>query len=251
MNQIQPETIHSITNSNAEIHRLIQTGMSPLATNQSRSSRLTGNSSGMDSSPSPIIRFGGHSMRNYDYSTCANHCKCLCHKKRYLNTPRILSKALGVLFVQYSAHPMGTPSRCMETGCQAHYNFKAQVYYWFPVWLLSKMMAIHFMLTLYNEPVVSLTVRAVLPGSADLFQFTILDETEGLQRLFSNRSASPNDVEVLFGDSPLLVSSIFHRNPYNPTRRVSQSVLSNSHLYHLTYHNRRVNSGKTSGTLAL
>ena len=123
-------------------------------------------------------------------------------------TPRISNRALGALFIQYSGYPLWAHTGCTDTRCQVQYKFQAKVLYYFPAWLLSRMIAIQVMLTHFNESAVSLIIRAVVSSTADIFQLTHADDASGLQRLFSNRSASPNDVDILTSRSALQVSSV-------------------------------------------
>ena len=186
------------------MYRLIQTGMSSQPTYQPHSPRLAVGGRGTSASDFPVIRVSGHSMR--DHGICFDYCNCSCHKVHRFRTPQILTRALGALFVQCSGYPLESLVRCTDTRCQVQYKLNAKIHYWFPAWLLSRMMAIHFMLTLYNEPVVSLTVRVVVSGTADIIEFAAQDNVTGLQRLFNGRSASPNDVDVTYGRTALGVS---------------------------------------------
>ena len=189
------------------MYRLLQTGLPPPPSPQPRSSR-----GGSETSSSPIIRVIGHPIRCY--SAHFNKCRCVCHNPRYFRTPRFATRALGALFIQYSGCPLRAATRCTNTTCQVQYKLDAQVLYYFPAWMLSRVMAIQFMLTLFNEPVMSLTIRAVIPGSADIFRFTTSDDANSLQRLFSSRAASPNDVSILDGETALRVSVTLLLKPW-------------------------------------
>ena len=195
---------HNIATSQEETNRLLRMGISSPPTHQPQSHRSTGD--GRSTTFSPIIRISGHAIRYQ--ATHLNDCGCVCHRPHFVKTPRNLTKALGFLFIQYSGYPFAVFAKCTEPGCQAHSRFTAQVFYYFPVWLLNRMIVIQYLLTLFNEPAVSMTMRAVVPSGAEIFQFANTGDCIGLQRLFTERSASPNDVDI-HGGTALRVSSIF------------------------------------------
>ena len=64
----------------------------------------------------------------------------------------------------------------------------------------------------------SLTVRRVVSSSAEIFRMTFADDALGLQRLFSQRLASPNDLMMFSDDSALLVC-LFHFVARAPLRQ--------------------------------
>ena len=55
----------------------------------------------------------------------------------------------------------------------------------------------------------SLTFRAVLPNTSEIFLLVEMDDINGLQHLLSGGGARPNDLAEAFGRNALSVSCLF------------------------------------------
>ena len=71
------------------------------------------------------------------YSACVDHCSCSCHRTERTCTSRILRRALGALFVAYTALPMLT-SLCDSTRCSRAASGFLTITYLFPQWFWSR-----------------------------------------------------------------------------------------------------------------
>ena len=141
-------------------------------------------------------------LPNHQKSHCDYYCRCLCHKSYGFKSPQALDHFLGALVFGYSGRPL---QNCTEKSCKNKTDFRAHVDYYFPSWFLRRMLSCVY--TLSNEPSVSLTMRRVVPASAEIFRLILLDDVDGLRRLFASGSASPNDLLHPTGTSALHVSS--------------------------------------------
>ena len=143
------------------------------------------------------------SLPNRRNSRCVSNCKCSCHTSGSYRSPRALDHFLGALFLGYSGCPV---QKCTEQTCKARSDYRAHVKYYFPSWFLERMLSCVY--TISNELSMSLVVRRVRPASAEIFRLIALDDINGLRQLFTNGSASPNDLLYPTGTSALLVSII-------------------------------------------
>ena len=125
---------------------------------------------------------------------------CSCRTPASFRTPRLFDKALGGLFVGYSGYPSAF-TKCAKEDCQA--GFSARVTYTFPFWLFWKMIDICLALSKYQDPCLSITVRAIVPVGAEVFRLTRADDRIGLEKLFSSGGARPNDI-IQYGDRSAL-----------------------------------------------
>lgn len=140
-------------------------------------------------------------------TACAPWCSCVCHRERRIRTPQMLEYFIGALFVNYSGLPVVAPP-CNERNCHLRAQPLAQVTYFFPTWLLSRMISFMMTITPLAGPVASLKVSRTVPGSADIFTFAKLGDVRGMRRLFESGLASPHDVDFQSGVTPLHVSLI-------------------------------------------
>ena len=131
-------------------------------------------------------------VANYQRSFCSPRCTCRCHTPGSFRTPRLFNKILGSLFFGYSGYPFAF-TKCIDENCQA--GFSARVTYTFPLGLLCKMIDICVAVSKVQNPFLNITVRAILPMSADVIRLTRLNDRAGLEKLFSSRGARPNDVQ--------------------------------------------------------
>lgn len=88
------------------------------------------------SGPSLIAQSERQSVTfNVARRSCDVHCKCTCHKKLRIRSPKILDDILGSLFVGYNASPWSV-EKCDDTSCQQRAR-KLCYTYTFPKWFLN------------------------------------------------------------------------------------------------------------------
>ena len=130
--------------------------------------------------------------------------KCSCSGSRRFRSLRFLNSLLGALFIGYSGRPFQV-QRCARSSCTTRSAFIGQVHYYFPSWLFRRMLDLTITTSSFQEPTVSLTVRATLLPSSDLLRLVTNDDTDGLQQLFSGGYARPNDLLYGSGETALQV----------------------------------------------
>ena len=140
---------------------------------------------------------------------CAPGCLCTCHSTYHFRSPQVLDRILGACFVGYCGFPFQSRQSCTDVLCRAQRKFRTRVNYFFPSWFVSKMMAINVMGTFSGEISMCLSVRGVLAPSANVFRLVLHDDYDGLRRLYSTRSACPNDVVINTERTALHVSSCY------------------------------------------
>lgn len=96
---------------------------------------------------------------------------------------------------------------CTDIDCLSQSSFRTYVHYLFPYWILAKAFIITLASGSLDKISVSLTVRRIIPPSAEIIRLARTDDVDGLKRLFSKGFASPND-SMNDGGSALLVCSI-------------------------------------------
>jgi hypothetical protein len=137
---------------------------------------------------------------------CPRACPCACHDTRRSNTPDVLGRVLGQLFVGYSGIPFVTP-KCDHKSCSQNTAPKVQAEYWFPAHVFwSKIFRVEATYHAATGP--SLQIRSFrhVPDSSPAVNYTINGNIDGLKTLFSQGMASPNDVSNTRGYSLLRVS---------------------------------------------
>ena len=131
----------------------------------------------------------------------------ITHNPGGFRSPRLFNKLIGTLFVGYYGNPFKY-QECSNPACQSHLHFLARVTYLFPLWLLRTVLDLTISTSTRNGPHASLTLRAVIPDSSNIFRLSQSDDSERLQRLFGSRCARPNDLSIIDGRTALLVSEI-------------------------------------------
>ena len=137
-------------------------------------------------------------------------CKCNFYGPKSFRSPQILDHVIGALFVGYWGNPFPQNSIC--TQCSALFAFSGYVNYYFPTWFCRKMLHFNLISSSYREPFISLTVRVVISGNAELFVLACKDDYSGIQLLLCNGGARPNDLEEDGGRNALSVSCTYLSN---------------------------------------
>ena len=157
--------------------------------------------------PNSIVGFKAH-LPKPRHHPCASSCRCNCHERHAFRSPSLFNRILGCLFLSYSGHPLGDVQKCSSTTCRAQSNVEARVQYCFPFWFLCKMVELHFRMSSFEEPCISLIVRGVFSYNSDFYTLILLDNEKGLQRLLDSGGARPNDVGLNDGSNGLYVSRV-------------------------------------------
>ncbi|KAJ5738108.1 ankyrin repeat-containing domain protein [Penicillium malachiteum] len=134
---------------------------------------------------------------------CRPGCLCACHSQRKMASPKIWSRVLGQLFIDFAGLPFFKQKCDLETCCKSH-SSQLSLEYWFPMGFLSSTI---IRLHIRRQPNIGLwlqldTIRRV-PDTAQCVSFALNGDIDGLKYLFSNGLASPRDVSTTRGYSIL------------------------------------------------
>ena len=131
---------------------------------------------------------------------CRRDCRCQCHRRAVLQTPRLLERLIGTLFVNYIGIPRQDDA-CL-TNCRRRRGFKARVTYLFPHWfLMRKFSAI--ITSESGSPHISIRVSRQVSSKSEIFRLCRVGDVEGVKRLFVDGQASPFDVSAQTGSTVL------------------------------------------------
>ncbi|EGX48127.1 hypothetical protein AOL_s00081g123 [Orbilia oligospora ATCC 24927] len=134
---------------------------------------------------------------------CDPLCKCVCHRRRNIQSPSILSKLVGDLFIGYNGIPSISPS-CTIRNCSRDRSGNMRVQYAFPKWLLTKMLSVHVRVSQCPEVLIKTwNVRCYndLKSWENPFYMVGRADLEGLSRLFQEGKASSKDIDSNAGHS--------------------------------------------------
>lgn len=151
---------------------------------------------------------------------CTHMCNCQCHRLGRFCTPRILRSIVGSIFIDYSGIPILNP-KCNNAGCaNAKDRSSLRVSYYFPRWLLSRMVSAVMSYNLRDGPELShLRTPRVRPPNAEVFVVAREGDVERMRQLLTERSASPFDIDVN-GYSALFVSHPSLKSPAAAVNKV-------------------------------
>jgi len=140
---------------------------------------------------------------------CRGLCNCSCHSHMRMRTPTYLDDVFGVLFLGYSGLPLLRLS-CSANDCKSYASRSLELMYTFPKWVLQRAVYLVAAITATSSPMIGLTIRRRIEyqGENNIFQMAVVGNTEGVRELFSRRLASPNDLDILYGESALYVSRV-------------------------------------------
>ena len=144
---------------------------------------------------------------HFSRTACTPWCACRCHTQRQWQSPSLMGRVLGSLFIGYSGMPIAR-LEYDERSCQLRSQPMIYVSYFFPPWFLARAMSMVLSSTPLAGPVLSLKMERTIPGNSDIFTFAKLGEVDELKTLFEQGLASPHDVHFESGITPLHVSRL-------------------------------------------
>ena len=125
---------------------------------------------------------------------CNMNCRCSCHKKGSLKSPKFLTTILGSIMVGYSAIPL-VAQRCNDSSCKGQ-STNITYTYAFPEWFVSRVVYFNYKNEQLRAPEWCLRIVRVRPDDAAIF-FAVEDEREGHVLEYTKRLLLAGEASVL------------------------------------------------------
>ena len=140
---------------------------------------------------------------------CRDGCSCECHKYRRFNTPPVLSRILGTLFIGYSGLPI-LGGNCGNRVCKTSSNRYLELTYFFPLWFLAKAVSLVAGTPYMGRLTLGIIVRGRLNDDFDLNFFRKVEngDNKGVISLLESRKVCPNDTHLFAGTTALHVCEL-------------------------------------------
>jgi hypothetical protein len=138
--------------------------------------------------------------------SCPSPCNCACHQQQHFGSSNFLHQLLGSLFIGYTGLPLITP-QCTSS-CQRRSAPMLLIRYYFPMWLLLRLVWLISIKMGQHSLKFSLEFRRTVPNNADVFHVTACGDIESLRVLFGRKKASPMDVDSRDGRSAFHLSHL-------------------------------------------
>ena len=135
---------------------------------------------------------------------CSSDCKCSCHTQQNVQAYSSLGNILGRLFLAYSGSSI-LRKPCNLSTCRQQNAKSIRLTYFFPRWFLNNVVSTTFSTSRLGTPSLNLKVRKIVPETNRLFALCMTERVDGIQQLFANREASPDDIHHRGGWTPLHV----------------------------------------------
>ena len=141
--------------------------------------------------------------------SCHVNCRCFCHKKGSLKSPKFLTTILGSIMVGYKAIP-GLAQKCNDSSCKGQ-STNITYTYAFPEWFISRVVYFNFKNEQLKGPELCLRVVRVRAYDANIF-IASQDDREELALEHNKRLLLAGEASVLDvnpnGESLLSVGEI-------------------------------------------
>ena len=193
----QVELLSNIKSGQADLRRLLELGSQSSRSqtqldNQEPTSALT--------SSAQIIRVQVHV---HEKAWCRPSCRCACHIKTTIQSPKLLRHIMGILFIAYSGHRFWAGNPCTTTDCTGSLLFQGSIQYFFPRRIWARALYVTLLMDSYSDIRGSLAIRRIVAPGAEIIRLTHDGDIDGMKRLFTSGLASPAD--TIEGRSSLLV----------------------------------------------
>ena len=126
--------------------------------------------------------------------SCNVNCRCSCHKKGSLKSPKFLKTILGSIMVGYNAIP-GLAQGCNDPSCKGQ-STNITYTYAFPDWFLSRVVYFNFKNQQLSGPELCLRVIRVRPLKSDIF-LAVSDNREEVALEHTKRLLLAGEASVL------------------------------------------------------
>ncbi|KAJ3551789.1 hypothetical protein NPX13_g11275 [Xylaria arbuscula] len=138
-------------------------------------------------------------------SACRPGCACACHCQKQNQTPSVVDRIFGQLFISYAGVPVLSP-KCDDSRCLKPQQPQVQTEYWFPPGVFWSQI-IQFQATYQSTTGPSFQLKTLrrVPDTSEAVTFAMNGNIEGLKSLFVRGLASPVDVSDTRGYSLLRV----------------------------------------------
>ena len=136
-------------------------------------------------------------------SSCAQSCRCRCHKRYSIMSPAITSQYSGLIGLQWANIRLWQPS-CNVPRCRRNANSQITFQYTFPTRLFAAMISAWYSGTTLQGPKGSLSCVPV--ALSETFLFASQGNVEKLKSSYTQHVASINQVDPITGWNALMVS---------------------------------------------
>ncbi|KAL9032842.1 MAG: hypothetical protein Q9180_006276 [Flavoplaca navasiana] len=133
---------------------------------------------------------------------CSSECKCWCHMQQNVQALSSLGTILGRLFLAYTGSSI-LRKPCNLSLCREQNARSIRLTYFFPQWFLNSVVSTTFSTTRLGAPSLNLKVRKIVPDTNRLFTLCMTGGVNGIQQMFADRDASPDDIHHRGGWTPL------------------------------------------------
>lgn len=135
---------------------------------------------------------------------CYSDCKCSCHTQTNVQALASLGNILGRLFLAYTGSSV-LRRPCNISTCRQQNARSVRLTYFFPRWFLDSVVSTTIKTSTLGTPSLNIKVRKIVPETNRLFALCMTEGVDGIQQLFINREASPDDIHHRGGWTPLHV----------------------------------------------
>lgn len=145
-------------------------------------------------------------------NTCNRFCRCQCHTRTQISTPRWMSSVLGTFFGSFTGYPLLGSRPCDYNRCQQTSAFSTQVLYVFPMWLASPAIALGSAYKDLSGPGASWTFRMprVIPESNMIWDLVLKGHLAQIKMAFAMHQASIYDTDPKGSTLLFVLKSIFY-----------------------------------------
>lgn len=143
---------------------------------------------------------------------CSSECRCWCHMQQNVQALSSLGTILGRLFLAYTGSSI-LRKPCNLSSCREQNARSIRLTYFFPQWFLNSVVSTTFSTTRLGAPSLNLKVRKIVPDTNRLFTLCMTGGVDGIQQMFADRDASPDDIHHRGGWTPLHVRNCLNIPP--------------------------------------
>ena len=132
-------------------------------------------------------------------------CSCICHLRQQLETPPLLNRVIGSLFVGYTSVPV-LMSRCNNPTCNRNSDASISATYMFPQWFWYRVLSMTLLYTRRDGLEFNIRMYRVDADYSPIFQYATTGNVSGMKALLRNGEASPFVIGKEVQMSPLIAS---------------------------------------------
>ena len=141
------------------------------------------------------------SLSHLEYTNSPAHKGC---PRRISRKSSFLNRCFGMISLEHTGFRQPAQN-CNDQTISQYASHSILITYFFPAWMIARYFCLLVRLSIHSGLQMSLRIPVMIARSSEIFIFAMTGNLKGIRNVFSKRLATPFDIDMLCGFTPLTV----------------------------------------------